>query len=154
MKCPFCFQSNTFVKDSRDAEDGNTVRRRRCCVSCKRRFTTFEHIQLRELIVIKRSGMKKPFDRDKIYKSINTALRKRTISDETVNNIINKIVLELESSSTTREIPTKKIGEAIMRELAHVDQIAYIRFASVYKEFASIQDFAKFISKVKTMKIP
>lgn len=152
MKCPFCLQSNTFVKNSRDTEDGNVVRRRRICISCKRRFTTLERIQLRELIVIKRSGIKKPFDRDKLYKSISASTNKRNISDEVINNITNKIVLELENDFNDTEITTETIGELVMRELAKVDPVAYIRFASVYMDFSNIQDFSKFINKIKVSK--
>jgi transcriptional repressor NrdR len=153
MKCPFCFKNDTLVRDSRNTEDGKIVRRRRCCNSCGRRFTTFERIQLRELVVVKRSGIKKPFDRDKIYRSINTAVRKRNVPDEVINDITNKIVLELEDGSNAREVHTKKIGELILEELAKVDQVAYIRFASVYKDFTSSQDFAKFIGKIKTSRL-
>lgn len=148
MRCPFCLKTDTFVKDSRDTEDGHAVRRRRYCSKCSGKFTTFERVQLRELVVIKRSGIKKAFDRDKIYKSIATALRKRNISDEVITEITNRVVLELESNNI-REIPTRKIGELIMQELAQVDQVAYIRFASVYRDFNNAQDFAKFVSKIK-----
>lgn len=147
MKCPFCFKINSFVKDSRESEDGLTIRRRRYCEECGRRFTTFERIQSRELFVIKKSGAKKNFDREKIQKSITTALRKRNIPEETVNDLINLIIMELESNNL-REIPTEKIGELIMRELAQIDQVAYIRFASVYKDFSSSKDFVKFVSKI------
>ena len=148
MKCPFCHQPNTFVKDSRDTEEGKTVRRRRYCELCHGRFTTFERIQLRELLVVKRTGAKKPFNRHKIEQSITTALRKRNISNDQIIALADRIVLELESSNL-REIPTRKIGEIIMNELAKIDQVAYIRFASVYKDFSSARDFAMFISKIK-----
>ena len=148
MKCPFCLKTETFVKDSRDTEDGYVVRRRRYCSKCSGRFSTFERVQLRELVVVKRSGIKKAFDRDKIYKSIATALRKRNISDEIITEITNRVVFELESNNI-REIQTRKIGELIMQELAQVDQVAYIRFASVYRDFTNAQDFAKFVSKIK-----
>jgi transcriptional repressor NrdR len=148
MNCPFCQNSGTYVKDSRDSENGSVVRRRRHCESCKGKFTTFERIQLRELFVIKRTGVKKSFNRDKVYNSIITALRKRNISEDKINEITNRIVLELESN-TNREVPTKKIGELIMHELAKVDHVAYVRFASVYKDFTSASDFAKFVSQIK-----
>ena len=148
MNCPFCQKPNTSVKDSRDADNGSVIRRRRCCKNCKGKFTTFERIQLRELFVIKRTGMKKPFNRDKIQNSITTAVRKRNISEDMVNEMTNRIVLELESN-TSREVPTKKIGELIMQELAKVDHVAYVRFASVYKDFTSASDFAKFVSQIK-----
>ena len=151
MKCPFCSTLATFVKDSRETENGAIIRRRRYCNSCKGRFTTFERIQLRELLVIKRSGAKKSFDRDKVHKSIMTAVRKRNVSEEMINQITNKIVLELESSNS-REITTRKIGELIMQELANIDLVAYVRFASVYKDFSSVQDFARFVNKIKPSK--
>ena len=148
MKCPFCDEPNTNVKDSRNTDEEKIVRRRRHCSKCGGRFTTFERIQIRELIVIKRSGAKRPFDRTKVEKSIITALRKRNFSDKQIEALNDKIILELESV-TTKEIPTRKIGKLIMHELAKVDPVAYIRFASVYKDFANIEDFARFISKLQ-----
>jgi transcriptional repressor NrdR len=148
MKCPFCDSPDTNVKDSRNTDEGKVVRRRRHCSNCGGRFTTFERIQIRELIVVKRSGAKRPFDRTKIEKSIITALRKRNFSDKQIEALSDKIILELESAST-KEIPTRKIGKLIMHELAKVDPVAYIRFASVYKDFANIEDFTKFISKLQ-----
>lgn len=148
MHCPFCQKSDTYVKDSRDTDNGTVVRRRRYCKNCKGKFTTFERIQLKELFVIKRSGVKKPFNRDKVQNSITTALRKRNVSEDKVSEITSRIVLELESSNN-HEIPTRKIGELIMQELAKVDHVAYIRFASVYKDFTSAGDFAKFVSQIK-----
>lgn len=148
MKCPFCEYTDTYVKDSRDTDYGKVIRRRRHCNKCGGRFTTFERMQLRELIVIKRSGAKRPFDRLKVLKSISTALRKRNFSNDKIEKIVEKIVLGLESSSL-KEIPTRKIGKLIMQELGEIDPVAYIRFASVYNDFATAQDFAKFISKIK-----
>jgi transcriptional repressor NrdR len=148
MQCPFCFNITTDVKDSRVSQDKETVRRRRSCESCKSKFTTYEKIQLRELIVIKKSGAKKIFDRDKIYTSIATALRKRNVEEQQINNITDDITRELKSSTAT-EIPTKKIGELIMQKLESIDQVAYIRFASVYRDFNTAKDFAKFIGKIK-----
>ncbi len=148
MRCPTCGFENTAVKDSRYTENGETIRRRRYCQKCKHRFTTFERIQIRELSVIKRSGSKKPFDRNKIYKSIATAVRKRNISEERVLTITDSIVTACENGNL-REISSRKIGEMIMEELAKVDQVAYIRFASVYKDFSSSKDFANFIGKIK-----
>lgn len=116
--------------------------------NCGGRFTTFEHIQIRELVVIKRTGAKRPFDRTKIFKSIATALRKRNFTDQQVDKFTDKIVVELESSSS-REINSRMIGKLIMQELAKIDQVAYIRFASVYKDFETVKDFAKFIGKIK-----
>lgn len=148
MKCPFCEAKNTSVKDSRETDESRVIRRRRHCSNCNGRFTTFERIQFRELVVIKRTGSKRPFDRTKILKSIATALRKRNFTDEDIEKLADRIVLELESS-TTREIKSRAIGKLIMQELAKIDPVAYIRFASVYKDFSNAQDFAKFISKIK-----
>lgn len=148
MKCPFCEAKNTSVKDSRETDESKMIRRRRHCSNCNGRFTTFERIQFRELVVIKRTGSKRPFDRTKIFKSIATALRKRNFTNEDIEKLADRIVLELESS-TTKEIKSRAIGKLIMQELAKIDPVAYIRFASVYKDFSNAQDFAKFISKIK-----
>ena len=152
MNCPFCHQSGTYIKDSRESDGGTITRRRRHCSNCKGKFTTFERIQLRELFVIKRSGIKRPFNRDKVHNSIATALRKRNVADEKITDIIGRITLELKSSNI-KEIPTRKIGEMIMQELAKIDHVAYIRFASVYKDFSNAKDFANFINKLKLPKI-
>lgn len=149
MHCPFCNHSNTDVKDSRSTHENKVVRRRRSCSKCKGRFTTFERITLRELFVVKRSGVKKKFDGDKIIKSMLAAVRKRSVSSEQIAQIADKILHELEKSATG-EIHTRKIGEMIMKSLASIDQVAYIRFASVYRDFSSAQDFAKFIGAIKT----
>lgn len=151
MKCPFCQSENISVKDSRDTNEGKVIRRRRHCSNCNGRFTTFERIQIRELIVVKRTGLKRPFDRIKILNSITTALRKRNFTDEDVEKLTDKIVVELESS-TSREINSRMIGQLIMKNLSKIDPVAYIRFASVYKDFSTAQDFAKFISKIKIIK--
>jgi transcriptional repressor NrdR len=148
MKCPFCQARNTFVKDSRETDEAKVIRRRRHCENCNGRFTTFERIQLRELSVIKRSGAKKPFDRIKIMQSIATALRKRNFTNEDIEKLTESIVLQIESS-TNKEIKSRAIGKLIMKELEKIDPVAYIRFASVYKDFSNAQDFAKFISKIK-----
>ncbi len=148
MKCPFCQSPDTVVKDSRETDEGKIVRRRRSCLKCKGRFTTFERIQLRELIIVKRSGAKRPFDRVKILKSITTALRKRNFTEEEIEKIANRITLEIESSSS-KEVQSRMIGKLIMQELAKIDPVAYIRFASVYKDFSTAKDFAKFIGKIK-----
>jgi len=148
MKCPFCQESNSSVKDSRDTGEGRVIRRRRQCGNCGGRFTTFERVQIRELVVIKRTGAKRPFDRSKILKSITTALRKRNFTEEQIEKLSDKVTLELESSSS-REIPSRMIGKLIMCELEKIDPVAYIRFASVYKDFATAQDFARFIKKIK-----
>lgn len=148
MKCPFCEAKNTSVKDSRETDEARVIRRRRHCSNCNGRFTTFERIQFRELVVIKRTGAKRPFDRTKIFKSITTALRKRNFTNEDIEKLTERIVLELESLPT-KEIKSRAIGKLIMQELAKIDPVAYIRFASVYKDFSNAQDFAKFISKIK-----
>ena len=149
MKCPFCEARNTSVKDSRETDEARVIRRRRYCSNCNGRFTTFERIQFRELVVVKRTGAKRPFDRTKILKSITTALRKRNFTNEDIEQLTERIVLELESLPT-KEIKSRAIGKLIMQELAKIDPVAYIRFASVYKDFSNAQDFAKFISKIKS----
>ena len=148
MKCPFCDHCDSYVVDSRANEEHKIIRRRRVCEACNKRFTTFEKVQFRELMVIKRSGVKKLFERQKIEKAITTALHKRNITDKQINELVDRIVLEIENSNL-REISTRKIGDIIMKELAAVDQVAYIRFASVYKDFSTAHDFATFISKLK-----
>ncbi len=149
MRCPFCGKEDTQVKDSRASEDGATIRRRRLCSSCGSRFTTFERIQLRDLIVIKRSGKKIPFDRDKLVKSMLMALRKRQTNDEAVDRAVNGIVRQLESSGEN-EIQSNFIGELVMNALAEIDNVAYIRYASVYRNFREASDFGKFVeSEIK-----
>ena len=144
MRCPFCGKEDTQVKDSRASEDGATIRRRRLCSSCGSRFTTFERIQLRDLIVMKRSGKKIPFDRDKLVKSMLMALRKRQTNDEAIDRAVNGIVRQLESSGDN-EIQSKFIGELVMNALAEIDNVAYIRYASVYRNFREASDFGKFV---------
>ena len=144
MRCPFCGKEDTQVKDSRASEDGATIRRRRLCSSCGSRFTTFERIQLRDLIVLKRSGKKIPFDRDKLVKSMLMALRKRQTNDEAIDRAVNGIVRQLESSGDN-EIQSKFIGELVMNALAEIDNVAYIRYASVYRNFREASDFGKFV---------
>jgi transcriptional repressor NrdR len=151
MRCPFCSDEDTQVKDSRPSEDGMSIRRRRYCPACNSRFTTFERVQLRELIVVKKNGERKPFDRDKVSRSISMAVRKRSISAEQVEMIISNIVRNLEALGES-EIPTSLIGEMIMKELATLDQVAYVRFASVYKEFREAEDFGKFIKLLTPLK--
>ena len=144
MRCPFCGKDDTQVKDSRASEDGATIRRRRLCTSCGSRFTTFERIQLRDLIVIKRNGKKIQFERDKILKSMLMALRKRQTNDESIDRAVNGIVRQLESSGDN-EIHSKLIGELVMNALAEIDNVAYIRYASVYRNFREASDFGKFV---------
>ena len=152
MLCPFCREKDTSVVDSRPTEDGTAIRRRRVC-ACdrKERFTTFERVQFRELTVIKTNGRRTPFDRDKIAKSINIALRKRPIDTESVEKFISKIVRNLEGLGEN-EIPTSTIGKFVMEGLANLDQVAYVRFASVYKNFKEAKDFEQFIGNLDVYK--
>ena len=152
MLCPFCREKDTSVVDSRPSEDGTAIRRRRVC-SCERkeRFTTFERVQFRELTVIKNNGRRAPFDRDKITKSITIALRKRPIDSETIERFISKIVRNLEGLGEN-EIPTSTIGKFIMDGLANLDQVAYVRFASVYRNFKEAKDFEQFIGNLNVYK--
>ena len=148
MQCPFCNANDTQVKDSRQAEEGNAIRRRRSCSECGGRFTTFERIELRELIVIKNNGEKEPFDREKLYRSMKTPLRKRPIDAAKLDNMVNGIVRQLESLGDT-EITTKQIGELVMNAFAETDQVAYIRYASVYKDFREVEDFNEFMTDLQ-----
>ena len=152
MLCPFCRKQDTSVVDSRPTEDGTAIRRRRVC-SCERkeRFTTFERVQFRELTVIKTNGRRAPFDRDKITKSITIALRKRPITSENIDKFISNIVRNLEGLGEN-EIPTSTIGKFIMEGLANLDQVAYVRFASVYKNFKEAKDFEQFIGNLNVYK--
>ena len=152
MLCPFCREKDSSVVDSRPTEDGTAIRRRRVC-GCERkeRFTTFERVQFRELTVVKNNGRKVPFDRDKIAKSINISLRKRPIDRESIEKFISKIVRNLEGLGEN-EIPTSVIGKFIMKDLANLDQVAYVRFASVYKNFKEAKDFEQFIGNLNEYK--
>ena len=150
MKCPFCGSLDTQVKDSRLTEDNTCIRRRRECQECGSRFTTFERVQLRELIVVKKNGDKTPFDRDKLEKSIMLAVRKRPVSPEKVGKIVTSIQRRLESSGEM-EIPSEVIGEYAMEALAKLDNIAYVRFASVYKDFCEVKDFEEFVAQIDEM---
>jgi transcriptional repressor NrdR len=152
MLCPFCREKDTSVVDSRPTEDGTAIRRRRVC-ACdrKERFTTFERVQFRELTVIKNNGRRAPFDRDKIAKSITIALRKRPIDSESVEKFISKIVRNLEGLGEN-EIPTSTIGKFIMDGLSNLDQVAYVRFASVYRNFKEAKDFEQFIGNLNVYK--
>ncbi|MBI1954575.1 MAG: transcriptional repressor NrdR [Proteobacteria bacterium] len=145
MRCPFCSHSDTAVKDSRTADDQSSIRRRRFCPECGSRFTTYERIHLRDLTVIKKSGLRVPFDRDKLAASITTALHKRSIKPERVERVINSIVRRLETSGEN-DITTSSIGEIVMQALINLDPVAYVRFASVYKDFNDVKDFIDFIS--------
>ena len=147
MRCPFCSNQDSQVKDSRPTEDNTAIRRRRVWDQCSSRFTTFERIQLRDLVIIKTNDQKEAFDRDKMFRSISLALRKRNIDQETIEKIVNAIVRKLENSGET-EIKSNLIGEYIMDALSHLDQVAYVRFASVYKNFREVKDFEDFLGKL------
>ncbi|MCP5433548.1 MAG: transcriptional repressor NrdR [Alphaproteobacteria bacterium] len=151
MRCPFCGNEDTQVKDSRPTEDGSAIRRRRQCQACGARFTTFERVQLRELIVVKKSGRKVPFDRDKLHASIQVALRKRPVEPEKIERMINGIVRNLESLGES-EIPSAVIGELVMEGLAALDPVAYVRFASVYRNFREAKDFEQFLGELNLIK--
>ena len=144
MRCPFCGHDDTQVKDSRPTEDNTSIRRRRACSNCGGRFTTFERIQMRELTVIKRNGQRVRFERDKLVRSMAVALRKRPVEPDRVDRVINGIVRRLESLGE-QELPSSVVGEMIMEALAGLDSVAYVRFASVYKNFREAKDFEEFI---------
>ena len=144
MRCPFCGNEDTQVKDSRPTEDNTSIRRRRACINCGGRFTTFERIQMRELTVIKRNGQRVLFERDKLVRSMAIALRKRPVEPDRVDRVINGIVRRLESLGE-QEVPSSVVGEMIMEALAGLDSVAYVRFASVYKNFREAKDFEEFI---------
>src|SRR2546423_15274358 len=146
MKCPYCGGLDTQVKDSRPTEDGTSIRRRRLCPECGGRFTTFERVQLRELTILKRSGRRTPFERDKLARSIAIATRKRPIDPERIERMISSIVRQLESMGET-ELPSSAIGELDMKQLKQLDDVAYVRYASVYRDFRETQDFAKFLGE-------
>ncbi len=148
MRCPFCSNEDSQVKDSRPTEDNTAIRRRRICEQCGSRFTTFERIQLRDLVVVKNNGQKENFDRDKMFRSLSLALRKRNIDNEKIEKIVNAIVRKLENSGET-EIKTNIIGQYIMEALMHLDQVAYVRFASVYKNFREAKDFEDFLGNLE-----
>ena len=147
MRCPFCGNEDTQVKDSRPTEDNSAIRRRRQCPNCGARFTTFERVQLRELTVVKTTGQRQVFDRDKLLRSMNIALQKRPVDGERIERVVNSIVRRLESSGEA-EIKSQVIGELVMDALASLDQVAYVRFASVYRNFHEVRDFEAFIEKL------
>ena len=140
MRCPYCGGTDTGVKDSRPSDDGSSIRRRRVCPDCAGRFTTFERVQLRELAVVKRSGRRVPFDRDKLQRSIDVALRKRAVDPERVERLVSGITRQLESAGEP-EVASEAIGELVMEGLKGLDDVAYVRFASVYKNFRDSKDF-------------
>ena len=149
MRCPFCGQLDTQVKDSRPTEDHAAIRRRRFCPECGSRWTTFERVQLRELTVVKSNGDKAPFDRDKLARSLNIALRKRPVDEDRIDRIVNGVQRRLEALGEN-EIPTKVVGEMVMENLRDLDQVAYVRFASVYRNFRETKAFEEFIDELQS----
>lgn len=147
MRCPFCQNDETQVKDSRPSEDNSAIRRRRLCTGCGARFTTFERVQLRELTVIKRNGRRTPFDRAKLERSVDLALRKRNVDPERVERMINGLVRQLESMGES-DVSAETVGKLVMEGLESLDHVAYIRFASVYKNFREAADFGKFAGEL------
>ncbi|QRM54944.1 transcriptional regulator NrdR [Sinorhizobium sp. BG8] len=148
MRCPYCASEDTQVKDSRPAEDGTAIRRRRICPDCGGRFTTFERVQLRELMVIKKTGRKAPFDRDKLMRSFEIALRKRPVDRDRIERAVSGIVRRLESSGET-EISSEEIGLQVLEALKALDDVAFVRYASVYRDFSHVDDFEKILSEVE-----
>ena len=146
MICPFCGNEDTQVKDSRPAEDGGAIRRRRLCGKCHARFTTFERVQIREITLVKRDGRKSVFDREKLERSFDIALRKRDVDAEAVGMAINDIVRQLESHADG-DVPSARVGELVMAALYKLDQVAYVRYASVYRNFREAKDFEAFVEK-------
>ncbi|WP_158918588.1 transcriptional regulator NrdR [Caulobacter sp. S45] len=146
MRCPFCGHAESQVKDSRPSEDNAAIRRRRFCPECGGRFTTFERVQLRELTIVKRSGRRTPFDREKLVRSVSIALRKRPIDQERSERMVSGIVRQLESWGET-DIPSSVVGEMVMKALKGLDEVAYVRYASVYRDFRETQDFARFLGE-------
>ena len=153
MRCPFCGSDDTQVKDSRPTEDNGAIRRRRFCGNCGQRFTTIERVQLRELTVVKNDGRRVPFDRDKLARSIRIALRKRPIQEERIERIVNSVVRQLEASGES-DIPSKQIGELVMDTLKELDKVAYVRFASVYRNFREAKDFEEFVGGLGQGQVP
>jgi len=147
MRCPFCGHDDTQVKDSRPTEDNTAIRRRRSCPECGARWTTFERVQLRELTVVKNDNDRAPFDRDKLAKSLRIALSKRPVGEDRIERIVNSIQRQLETSGES-EIPTKAIGEMVMENLKDLDQVGYVRFASVYRNFREAKDFETFVEEL------
>lgn len=147
MRCPFCGHDDTQVKDSRPTEDNAAIRRRRYCPACGARWTTFERVHLRELTVVKKNGERMPFDREKLLRSLRIALRKRPVDDERIERVVNSIQRRLETLGEP-EIPSKVIGEMAMEQLAQLDQVAYVRFASVYRNFREAKDFEDFVENM------
>jgi len=144
VRCPFCSHSETMVKDSRPSEDGSAIRRRRSCPACEGRFTTFERVQLRELMVVKRNGRRTPFERTKLERSINLAMRKRPVEPERIDQMVSNIISLLERRGET-DIASDVVGELVLKSLKNLDEVAYVRYASVYRDFRDPSDFATFL---------
>ncbi len=147
MRCPFCGHDESQVKDSRPTEDGAAIRRRRFCAACGSRWTTFERVQIRDLMVLKSEGKKELFERDKLTRSIRIAVRKRPVDEEQVERIVTSIQRRLETMGES-EIPSSHVGELVMEALASIDQVAYVRFASVYRNFREAKDFEEFVGQL------
>lgn len=147
MRCPYCMNADTQVKDSRPTEENTVIRRRRVCADCGGRFTTFERVQLRELTIFKNTGRKVPFERDKLMRSVQVALRKRPVEAERIERMVSGIVRRLENLGES-EIPAKMVGELVMEGLYALDQVAYVRFASVYRNFREAKDFEEFLGEM------
>ena len=147
MRCPFCLHNDTQVKDSRPTEDNAAIRRRRFCVDCGSRFTTFERVQLRDLMIIKKNGQRVSFERDKLIRSVQLACRKRPVDETRVERVVNGIQRRLESSGES-EIRSETVGELVMEALSNLDPVAYVRFASVYKNFREARDFEDFVGQI------
>ena len=147
MRCPYCMNADTQVKDSRPTEENTVIRRRRVCADCGGRFTTFERIQLRKLTIVKNTGRKVPFERDKLMRSVQVALRKRPVEPERIERMVSGIVRRLENLGES-EIPAKMVGELVMEGLYALDQVAYVRFASVYRNFREAKDFEEFLGEM------
>ena len=149
MRCPYCGHDDTQVKDSRPTEDNTSIRRRRSCLACGGRFTTFERVQLRELTVVKRSGRRVPFDRDKLMRSVQVALRKRAVEPERTERMVSGIVRQLESTGES-EVEAEQVGSMVMEGLMAIDDVAYVRFASVYRNFREAKDFEDLLDSLVT----
>ena len=148
MKCPFCAKSDTQVIDSRASDEGASIRRRRCCLGCDKRFTTYERVELALPSIVKRGGSRAEYDRNKLRASMLLALRKRPVPREAVDDAIGRIEDKL-LSSAQREVKSEKLGELVMRELKRLDKVAYIRFASVYRSFEDVDEFAEVVKEVR-----
>lgn len=144
MRCPFCGHDDTQVKDSRPTDDNSSIRRRRNCTACMARFTTFERVELRDITVLKNDGRREPFDREKILRSMQLALRKRPVEPEKIERVVNSIVRQIEASGEA-EISTRQVGEFVMQAMADLDPVGYVRYASVYKDFHQVSDFSRFL---------